>query len=89
MWLIADYQEKTGIRVRNAEVNTTDDGKFEIVFKDKNNETLMTYIIDPATGKGTNSANEEVSLPKTGNNSMTIWFIIGSLLLSLLGLLSS
>ena len=76
LWLIADFQEKTGYHVRKTEVNNTNDGKLEITFKDKDDNILIIYNIDPNTGEGTDSANEKVSLPQTGNNSMKNMIIV-------------
>ena len=53
----------------------------------KSGNVLDTYIIDPKTGEGTNSANEAVSLPQTGNNSMTnILMVFGALIMIVIGL---
>ena len=50
-------------------------------------KTYDTYTIDPTSGKGTNSANEAVDLPQTGNNSMKNLFVVFiSVMLSGLGL---
>ncbi len=38
---------------------------------DNSGNILDTYVIDPDTGVGTNSTNEEVNLPQTGNNSLS------------------
>ena len=63
----------------------TDDGNYLIIITDKSGSLLETYTIDPETGKGTNSNGEEVDLPQTGNNSLTLLLImLGSL--SLIGM---
>ena len=83
---VMDYQGRTSIRVEDAEVKTTSDGQLEITLKDKAGNVLDTYTIDPKTGEGTNSANEAVSLPQTGNNSMSNMFIaFAAFLLIVLG----
>ena len=73
--------------VGDVEVKPASDGMYEIILKDKDNKVLDTYTIDPKTGQGTNSANEEVDLPQTGNNSMTdLWIVFGALFMIGLGL---
>ncbi|MDE6784375.1 MAG: LPXTG cell wall anchor domain-containing protein, partial [Ruminococcus sp.] len=69
-WAISDYQEATGVTAANAELFENSDGMYEIMLSDEEGTVLDTYTIDPDTGIGTNSANEEVNLPQTGNNSM-------------------
>ncbi|WP_295087872.1 LPXTG cell wall anchor domain-containing protein, partial [Ruminococcus sp.] len=71
IWAMVDYQDKTVNRVADADINTANDGQLEITLKDKNGKVLDIYTIDPKTGEGTNSANEAISLPQTGNNSIT------------------
>ena len=46
------------------------DGTYSIILSDENGNVLDKYVIDPATGKGTNSKGEEIDLPQTGNNSL-------------------
>ena len=69
-WAINDYQDKTGVTPANAELTETEDGQYEIILTDDSGDTLDTYVINPVTGVGTNSNNEEINLPQTGNNSM-------------------
>ncbi|MDE6036433.1 MAG: LPXTG cell wall anchor domain-containing protein, partial [Ruminococcus sp.] len=47
----------------------TADGSYEISLTDEKNNILDVYVINPETGKGTDSAGNVVDLPQTGNNS--------------------
>ena len=67
-WAARDYEKKNGVTV-NAEVTSSTDDKYEITLKDNEEKVLDVYTVDSATGNGTNSADEAVSLPQTGNNS--------------------
>ncbi|MDE7364786.1 MAG: LPXTG cell wall anchor domain-containing protein [Ruminococcus sp.] len=69
-WAINDYKNTTEITAANAELVENVDGMYEITLSDEEGKVLDTYTINPDTGVGTNSANEEVNLPQTGNNSM-------------------
>lgn len=85
-WAISDYQSKTGITAVKAEINENTEGLYEITLFDASENVLDTYVIDPDTGIGTNSANEEVNLPQTGNNLLTNLLItLGALMLMGLG----
>ncbi|MDE5753359.1 MAG: LPXTG cell wall anchor domain-containing protein [Oscillospiraceae bacterium] len=89
-WAIHDYEEKTGVVVNKAEITTTinEDAKeqYDITLSDDTGNVLDVYTIDPNTGVGVNSANEEVNLPQTGNNSMTnILVALGAFLLAGIG----
>ena len=87
MWAVNDYMDKNDTEVGDVDVKPASDGMYEITLKDKDNNVLETYIIDPKTGQGTNSANEPVDLPQTGNNSMTdLWLVFGALFMIGLGL---
>ena len=67
---VKDYKLRHGIRLASAEISSkNDDGSVNIALKDKNGDTVVTYTIDPETGKGTDSNNENVNLPQTGNNN--------------------
>lgn len=70
-WAIKDFRDKTGITADNAKIKAISDDKYEITLLDDSGNVLETYTIDPKTGIGTNSNNEAVNLPQTGNNSMT------------------
>lgn len=61
--------------VGDVEINDTADGKCEITLKDVSGNVLDVYTIDRQTGEGTNSANEPINLPQTGNYSLTNVFI--------------
>lgn len=69
-WAINDYKNTTDVTAANAELVENVDGMYEITLSDEEGNVLDTYTINPDTGVGTNSANEEVNLPQTGNNSM-------------------
>lgn len=69
-WAINDYQDKTGVTPANAELTEIETGQYEITLTDDAGAVLDTYVIDPVTGVGTNSNNEEINLPQTGNNSI-------------------
>lgn len=69
-WAINDYKNTTDVTAANAELVENVDGMYEITLSDEEGKVLDTYTINPDTGVGTNSANEEVNLPQTGNNSM-------------------
>ena len=85
-WAINDYQEKTGITAASAEIRTVSDEEYEIVLKDADGNILDTYTIDPETGIGTNSSNEAVDLPQTGNNSTrSLLTAIGAILMIAFG----
>lgn len=66
-----DYESKNGTAPDDAETKKNSDGTYSIILKDENGQVLDTYVIDPETGKGTNSGGETVELPQTGNNSLT------------------
>ena len=89
MWAATDFEGKTNKSVFKADITSVTDNEYEITLKDINGNILDVYTIDPITGKGTNSADEEVDLPQTGNNSMINWLaLIGSLVLIGLGIIS-
>ncbi len=67
---INDYESRTGITPVESEYVENKDGTITVYLKDADNEILDTYVIDPISGTGTNSNNEEVNLPQTGRNSL-------------------
>ncbi|MCM1227856.1 MAG: hypothetical protein NC320_10635 [Clostridium sp.] len=75
-WAIKDLRSKTGITADNAEIKVISDDEYEITLLDDSGNVLDTYTIDPNTGIGTNSNNEAVNLPQTGNNSKTKILVI-------------
>ena len=88
-WAQKDFEKKTSEKVSETSVTTTSDGNREIVLKDAEGNVLETYVIDPETGLGKNSANEAVALPKTGNNSLTDLFAVcGAIIMVGLGFAS-
>ncbi|MBO7472911.1 MAG: hypothetical protein J6U00_02720, partial [Ruminococcus sp.] len=70
-WAAVDYQNKNDKLVGDTEVNTSDNGMYEIILKDASGNVLDVYTIDPQTGKGTNSANEAVDLSQVESSTMT------------------
>lgn len=81
-WAIKDYQSKTGVTASSAELTVSADGTYVIELSDESGKLLDTYTIDPETGIGTDSANEEVNLPQTGNNSLNnIFLVLGAFMI--------
>ena len=86
-WAVVDYQYRNGKPVRDTDINITDSGIYEITLKDSGGNVLDVYYVDPQTGEGTNSANETIDLPQTGNNSMVnVIIVFASLMMIILGL---
>lgn len=75
-WAASDYMTKNEKSVSVKTLNVSDEGKYEITLFDENDEVLDKYVIDPKTGTGVNSANEEVDLPQTGMNSIVEMLIV-------------
>ena len=65
-WAVNDYQEKTDAQNVAAKIVPSADDNYVINIVDENGNVLDTYVIDPATGMGTNSDDETVDLPQTG-----------------------
>ncbi|MBD5143548.1 MAG: hypothetical protein HDT22_08070 [Ruminococcus sp.] len=86
-WVIVDYEDKTGITADNAEITDEENGNYEITLKDKDEEILDIYIIDPNTSTGTETNNnKEVNLPQTGNYSLTnLMIAVGAFLVTGIG----
>lgn len=85
-WTLDDYKKRTGIKAADVELIENSEGMYEITLSDEEGKVLDIYTIDPDTGTGTNSANEEVNLPQTGNGSMKkILIVLGALTLIGLG----
>ena len=81
-WAIKDYESKMGIAAAKAEITEKLDNKYEITLFDDSGDVIETYTIDPVTGIGSDSANNKVDLPQTGNNSITkIMIVFGALAL--------
>lgn len=68
-WAVRDYQSKHDAKDAAAEITAASDSEYEITLRDSDGVVLDVYKIDPATGKGTDSAQKPVNLPQTGNNS--------------------
>ena len=89
MWAVVDYQQKGTTKVGDIEIRNISDVQLEIILKDDNGKVLDTYSINPKTGEGTNSSNEAVNLPQTGNNSATnILIALAALMMIGLGLIT-
>lgn len=85
-WAVNDYQSKTGITASNAELTIDSDGMYVITLLDESATLLDSYTIDPETGIGTNSADEEVNLPQTGINALNnVLIVLGSIMLIAMG----
>ena len=81
-WAVNDYEDKTGQTDVSAEITSKSDDVYEITLKDKDGNVVDVYTIDPVTGGGTNSTDEAVDLPQTGNNSLKNWlWVLGALML--------
>ena len=63
-----DYQKKNGGTV-TANAVRNDDDTVTVTIKDKNGNTVDTYVLDAKTGIGENSKGEEVNLPQTGTTN--------------------
>ncbi len=88
-WAASDYMTKNKKTVSVKTLNVSDEGKYEITLFDENDEVLDKYVIDPKTGTGVNSANEEVNLPQTGMNSIVeMLIVITSMLMIGIGLIA-
>ncbi len=88
-WAASDYMTKNEKAVSVKTLNVSDEGKYEITLFDENDEVLDKYVIDPKTGTGVNSANEEVDLPQTGMNSIVeMLIVITSMLMIGIGLIA-
>lgn len=88
-WAVKDYKKKNISDNVNAEITSSSDTEYKITLTDDDGNVLDVYTIDPTSGKGKNSANENVSLPQTGNNSMSNWLaLLGSMFLIGLGAIS-
>jgi len=88
-WAIRDYRDKTGKNPANAELTTSDDGKYVITLTDVKGNVLDVYTVDPITGIGTNMNDENINLPQTGDNSMTNWLTAFAAIMStIMGLIA-
>ena len=65
-----DYRQKTGTTPAKVETTTNADGTLSMQLYDEDGTVLDTYVIDPVTGKGTDSAGGEVNLPQTGYSNI-------------------
>ncbi len=69
--MLKDYQSKGGTTAVKATLISAADEEYRIALTDADGKQLDVYTIDPYTGTGTNSAQEAVNLPQTGNNALT------------------
>ena len=85
-WVINDYENRTGKAHISAEITSKSDDSYEITLKDKAGNVVDVYKVDSVTGNSSNSADEQVELPQTGNNSMYNWMIVsGAFMLIICG----
>ena len=68
-WAEKDYAGKKGAEV-TASVAEKKDGRLTIDLTGADGSRADSYTIDTVSGKGTDSAEETVDLPQTGNNSL-------------------
>ncbi|MDE5861223.1 MAG: LPXTG cell wall anchor domain-containing protein [Ruminococcus sp.] len=89
-WSVNDYNIKhEAIIADSAEITETSDGKYQITLKDKSDNVLDVYEINPEDGIGTDSADGEVNLPQTGNNSLiNLLTALGALAMTAAGFIS-
>ena len=80
-WAVSDYQAKTGLTGIRAEITSVTDDAYQITLTDESGKVAEVYTVDPITGIGTDSADEPVNLPQTGNNSLTGWITVSAALL--------
>ena len=85
-WAKKDYSVRTGKEAAEAVVTPVTAKYYKIEIKDENGNILDTYSINPKIGIGTNSDNEVVNLPQTGNNSRkNLFTAFAALLMTVLG----
>ena len=78
-----NYKSKNNIKnIVKASSSALENGQYEITLTDEKETVLDIYIINPVTGIGTNSKNEEINLPHTRNNSLKNLLISISALLA-------
>ena len=82
-WAEKDYQDKYDTVV-TASVAEKENGSMTIRLTDETGKVVDQYVIDTATGIGTDSVEEEVNLPQTGNNEPGMLLMIGAALIMLL-----
>ena len=85
-WAKKDYSIRTGKEAAEAIVTPVTAKYYKIELKDENGNILDTYSINPKIGIGTNSDNEVVNLPQTGNNSRkNLFTAFAALFMTVLG----
>lgn len=84
---VNDYKRKTGIETQCSGYGYDEENsKLDLFLTDENYEKVVTYTIDPRTGKGKTSTEVAVDLPQTGINSLrNLLTIIGSFMMIALG----
>ncbi len=84
---VNDYKRKTGIETQCSGYGYDEENsKLDLFLTDENYEEVVTYTIDPRTGKGKTSSEVAVDLPQTGINSLrNLLTIIGSFMMIVLG----
>ncbi|HAG12265.1 MAG TPA: hypothetical protein DCG49_00190, partial [Ruminococcus sp.] len=65
-----------GTQKVTARITAKSDSAYEITLEDADGNVVDVYTIDPKTGKGTDSANRAVNLPKTGNLSPESYLLL-------------
>ena len=89
-WAINDYKSKNKPKgIVNASITKSTSNQYEITLTDDSENILDIYKINPVTGIGTNSNNEEINLPQTGNNSLkSLLITFGGLMTTAFGFLA-
>ena len=84
-----DYHKRNkGRKVDSSTITVDEDGNVNIEIHSDDGTVLDTYKVDPVTGKGTNSAGDEIDLPQTGFSFIaTVAVPICSVLIILGGLI--
>ena len=88
-WSVNDYNSKNDTAAASAEITEISNGQYQITLKDASDNVLDVYEINPEDGIGTDSSNNEVNLPQTGNNSLkNIIIALGALMMTGFGFTS-
>ena len=77
-WAVNDYCMKQQISAADVTASVTDkaDGRISITVLNANGDSVAVYRIDAETGTGTDGNGKPVSLPQTGNGSLTPMMVV-------------
>ncbi|MDE7099160.1 MAG: LPXTG cell wall anchor domain-containing protein, partial [Ruminococcus sp.] len=88
-WSVKDYNDKNDSKAATAEITEKSESQYQIILIDNSGDVLNVYEINPETGNGHDSHNNEVNLPQTGNNSLrNIMTVLGALMMTAFGFIS-